>query len=395
MIRNRLIALLMGSTISAFGAWNTYHGASDLRGVSEDTLPEKPELVWRYNAGGSVLNTPVSDGKHIFFHSKKGRIIALDLKGAKVWDKQLTRTNNAGVEMPVRFEAPLVCGDGLVFAGSTKGTTYALDAKTGAVRWKYETGGVIIGSPNLMQCGIDDDRKDAKAQRKGNLSDLASSRSTLVLLDQSEGALHCVDPATGKRLWKTEGVERCDGAPGLGDGRIVFGSCLAALHVYSYEGKHLKNIEVGGDGQIAGGVAIADSLAFAGLRDGILICADLEKGDIVWSSDESRDETFSTPAVTSNKVVYSSDNGFVYAVNRKDGALLWKYNTEGLPTSPVVAHDKVVVSVDGALILLRLNDGRNVWTKEVSDEITSPAMTSGMVVVGADDGTMSAFGTKE
>ncbi len=391
MIRDKIILFLACCASVCWGAWPTYHGGADLRGVSDAELPDKPELLWRFNAGGEIYNTPVSDGERIFFSAKKGLVIALDLKGSKDWEKSFTRTNDAGQEMPVRFEAPLACADGKVFAGSTHGTLYALDAKTGVTAWQYDTGGVIVGSPNMM--GID--RKDAKTQSGKDLGDLASLRSRLVVLDQAEGALLCLELGTGKLLWKTEGVERCDGAPGVGDGWIVFGSCLAALHVYDVAGKPLKAIEVGGDGQIAGGVAVDGKRAFAGTRDGRLICADLETGDMVWSSDESEEQTFSTPAVTLKSVLYCSDDGFVYAVNRKDGTLQWKFDTGGSPSSPVVAKDKVVVSADGVLYVLGLADGRKLWSKEVSDEITSPAMIGGRVVVGADDGTVSAFGTKK
>jgi eukaryotic-like serine/threonine-protein kinase len=367
---SKMITLLACCATASFGAWPTYHGAADLRGVSEAVLSEKLELVWRYNAGGEIYSTPVSDGERIYFSAKKGQVVALDLKGSKVWKKEFVRTNDAGQEIPVRFEAPLACDDGLVFASSTRGTLYALDAKSGEEKWHYETGGIIAGSPNFI------------------------NPRNIVVLDQSEGALHCVDVTTGKLLWKSEGVERCDGVPGIGKGRIVFGSCLAALHVYGADGTHLNDIEVDGDGQIAGGVAVDGILAFAGLRDGSLVCADLEKGDVLWSSDESEDQAFSTPAVTGEWVIYSSDDGFVYAVDRKDGSLKWKLSTGGLPSSPVIAKDKVVVSADGVLHLLNLKDGSKLWSREISDDITSPAMVDGMVVVGADDGTVSAFGKK-
>jgi outer membrane protein assembly factor BamB len=191
-------------------------------------------------------------------------------------------------------------------------------------------------------------------------------------------------------------VERCDGSLGVGNERIVFGSCLAALHVYSAtNGIHLRDIELGGDAQIAGGAAVDGNHVFAGARDGRLLCADAETGELVWSSAESVEQTFSTPAVTTNLVVYSSDNGFVYALDRKTGALRWKFETGGYPTSPVVATDKVVVSADGVLYMLSLNDGRKLWSQEVSDEISSPALIGGMILVGADDGAVSAFGEKK
>jgi outer membrane protein assembly factor BamB len=362
---------------AARAEWSTYHGGADLRGVSESALPEAPQLLWRYNAGGAVNNTPVSDGERIFFAAKKGQVIALDLKGSEVWKKSFTRKNDAGAQMPVQFEAPLTCGGGLVLAGTTRGTLYALDANTGEEKWRYDTGGVLSGSPNFLF-----DREDAKAQRKA-----------VIVLDQSAGVLHAVDSATGKLLWKTDGVERCDGSPGVGGGRIVFGSCTAALHVYAAaDGKHLRDIEISGDAQVAGGAAIDGDLIFAGVRSGSLICADAESGTIVWSSIESQEQTFSTPAVTSGKVIYSSDNGFVYAITRADGRTLWSFKAGGLPTSPVVAKDKVAISSEGILYLLNLADGRKLWSQEISDEISSPALIGGMVVTGADDGTVTAFG---
>ncbi len=371
--RSTIAVVLLTCFVSpVFAEWPTYHGGADLRGVSEATLPETPQLLWRHNAGGPVCNTPVSDGERIFFATKKGNVIALNLTGSAVWQKNFMRTNDAGAEVPVQFDAPLACFGGTVLAGTTRGTLIALDAGTGAEKWRCETGGTILGSPNQI------------------------GTNQIVVINQSEGSLHGLELSSGKLLWKTEGVERCDGSPGVGNGRIIFGSCAAALHIYSAaDGKHLKNIEVGGDAQLAGGAAVAGNLVFAGARDGRLLCADAEAGDIVWSSAESQEQTFSTPAVTQDKVIYSSDNGRVYAVTREDGRLLWTFETGGLSASPVVAGDKVAVSADGVLYLLNLVDGRKLWSQEVSDDISSPALIGGMLVVGADDGTVTAFGKKE
>jgi outer membrane protein assembly factor BamB len=391
MMKGLIGTLCLCTSIGVFGDWPTYHGAPDLRGVSDASLVEPLSLAWRYNVGGAVSTTPVSDGERIFFAANKGRVVALDLNGTTIWERSFTRTNDAGQEMALRFEAPLVCADGLVFAGSSRGTLFALDAKTGATQWTYETDGIILGSANMILA----DRNDAETPEKNKLSAGASARSKIVVMDQSEGMLHCVDAGTGKRIWKTEGVERCDGAPGVGADRIVFGSCLAALHVYDTTGKHLKDIEVGGDGQIAGGVAIEGRLAYAGLRDGALVCVDVEQGEIVWSSEASKEQTFATPAVTAEAVVYTSDDGFVYAVDKKAGTLIWKFDTGGLPYSPVVTKDRVIIAADGLLYVLKLEDGTKLWSKEVSDEITSPALIGGLVVVGADDGTVTAFKGKE
>lgn len=367
MIWNRIITALLCCASVCWGDWPTYHGDASLSGVSEVELPDQPQLRWRFNASGAVYGTPVSDGKRIYFTAKKGQVIALDLDGSNLWTRQLKRKNDAGQELPERFEAPLVCSEGVLVASAVRGVVHALDAASGKLLWSYDTDGVLIGSPNRV-----DDQ--------------------VILLDQSEGSLHALEIKTGKLLWKTEPVERCDGVPGIGKNHIVFGSCLAAFHVFSREGKHLRDIEVGGDGQIAGGVAVLGSQAFGGTRDGRMFCVDLDSGKIIWSSDESDEPIFTTPAVTVDRVIYASDNGFIYCVNRTDGALVWKYDTEGVPYSPTVAGDKVVAVADGILFLLNLENGTKLWSKEISDDITSPALIDGVIAVGADDGTVSTWG---
>lgn len=360
------VVMLLTATVRA--SWPTYHGAPDLRGVATGALPEMPARIWRYDVGEPVDTTPVSDGTNLYFSARKGRVGALDLKGKLLWKKRFTRTNDVGQAMPVRMEAPLLCGNGLVLVGARRGTLYAVDAKSGAERWKYETGGTIVASPNWI---------DSKH---------------LVVMDQSEGILHALNAHSGALLWRTEGVERCDGTPGVDENRIVFGSCQAAFHLCTAKGKRLKDIDVGGDGQIAGGVAVDGTHAFAGTREGCLVCVELATGEILWCTDAAEDEAFATPAVISNRVVYASGDGRVLAVDRETGDPVWSFETGGSPSSPVIAGDKVAVSSDGTLYLLSLKDGRTLWSKAVSDEITSPAVVGNRIVVGTDDGSVLAFG---
>lgn len=367
MIKVGIIFLVASYTAVCWGAWPTYHGDASLSGISNETLPEQPQLRWRFNATGAVYATPVSDGKRIFYTAKRGKVAALDMDGSNLWTLELKRRNDAGQDVPERFEAPLVCFEGVLVASAVRGVVHGLDASNGKSLWSYDTGGVLIGSPNVAD-------------------------GQVILLDQSEGTLHALEIRTGKLLWKTEPIERCDGVPGIGKKHIVFGSCLAAFHVFSREGTHLRDIEVGGDGQIAGGVAVLGSRAFGGTRDGGMLCVDLDAGKILWSSDASDEPVFSTPAVTADRVVYASDDGCVYCVKRMDGALIWKYDTEGAPYSPVIAGDQVVAVADGVLFLLKLQDGTKVWSKELSDDITAPAIVDATIVIGADDGTVSCWG---
>lgn len=353
-------------TYAADGAWSTYHGDAQLTGYADVELPARPVERWRFRTGAWVVSPPVSDGKQIYVVSEKGQVQALDLAGRKQWEVVLKN---------VELGAPAAVRDGVLFAGSANGRLYALDTRTGETLWDYKVGETIMGSVNWV----------------------TPANGTLVVLvmAQEDGALHGVDPATGKRKWKGEPIDRCDGSPSVRGDEVLFGSCASALHVVSgATGKITTTIEAGDDedSQIASGTAVVGAWAYAGTRDGRFLCVDLAAGKILWVNKDNKKEAFTTPAVSKTHVVFGSDDGFVYALDPRTGATLWKTDTGGTPSSPVIARDKVVVSADGTLLLLNIETGERLWSKEISDEITSPSLIHGQIVVGTDDGVVVAFG---
>ena len=209
-------------------SWPTYHGDHALKGYTPTPLPEKLVRLWSYQAKGPVYATPVAAGDAIFSCTSDGWIFALDRSGTELWSRQFMRTSKAdGKQVPERFEAPISCFDTLVLLGSAHGTVYALDTKKGETRWTYDVGGPVLGTVN------------------GQTTAGENEPARLVVIGQDDGVLHCIDAASGLALWKTEGIDRCDGSPSVSQGIAVFGSCAAALHVFSMtDGAMLQTIEL-------------------------------------------------------------------------------------------------------------------------------------------------------
>ncbi|MCP4642645.1 MAG: PQQ-binding-like beta-propeller repeat protein [bacterium] len=354
--------------------WHTYHGGPSLDGVATANLPATLELKWRFMAGAPVRTTPVGGSGRIFFANTKGQVFAIDMDGAEVWAKSFVYTSShSGTVRDEAFDAPLVYMDDAVIAAGADGTLYSLSTEDGEERWKTETDGMFLGSPNL------------------HMSEKGPPR--LLVIEQGFGVLHCFDWTTGKPLWQTEGVDRCDGSPGVGGGVAVFGSCAAALHVFSAEtGEFFREVAIDEDSQVAGGVTVIGDSAFSGSRSGKVLHANTKTGAMVWINDENEDEIFTTPAVDDAHVVFGSADGVVACLDRATGVSQWSVQTDGMASSPVIVGDKVVVASDGTLHLFGLNDGEALWSMEVSDDITSPGVIGNLVVVGSDDGTVAAFG---
>lgn len=356
--------------LDAGAAWSTYHGLPSLTGLAGCSVASPLRPLWRFTAGAAVRNTPVVSGGLVLFSNDKGKVFGVDAEGREVWSREFTAsTRPDGTPRPAAFDAPLACFAGRLYAVDADGLVFALDAATGEERWRADVGAPVMGTPNGSE-----------------------EHAALYVIAQDDGALHCFDLSTGAFRWKSEGPSRCDGSPGVGHGKVVYGSCASALHVYAASTGALEhNIAIADESQVASGVAIDGGAVFTGCRSGVVLQANLDTGALTWSVQATDAEIFTTPAVDAKSVVLGGQDGFFYAIERTTGAVRWKFETRGTPVSPVIAGDTVIAASDGTLYLLALADGAERWSYEVSDLITAPAVAGSLVFVGCDDGTVAAF----
>jgi outer membrane protein assembly factor BamB len=352
--------------------WNTFHGDNAMCGVADGTISDSPVVLWSVMAGAPVRQPLVVHKGIIVAVNAISEVLALKSDGTILWRHAL-KAPEPGSEnkREVRIEAPILAVAGRVFVGADLGDVVALDIATGEERWWTSIGGAVRGTPNYS----DDGRH-------------------VFVIDQDEGALVCLDADTGATVWRYTGPDRSDASPAVSGNVAVFGSCASALHVVSLDsGKHLHDIAIeDGGGQIAGGAAVADGHAYAGVRDGRVVCADIETGKFIWTTTVSELEVFCTPAVNAAWVIVTSYDGKVHGLNRETGEIRWQRELGGIPSSAVIVDDKIVVTTDGTLYLLNLETGEPVWEQHIADEITSPAVLEGMILVGSEDGMITALG---
>lgn len=362
---------------NAVSSWPVYHGDAALSGVAGTSLPDKLMVLWRHKVGAGVSVSPVIGGNMIFFVAENGYLSALTPQGEKIWSRGIEKDSvsvEAGNDRARKFVTqPLFIRDTIV-TGSDDGWLYAMESATGKILWRYKVGQSINGTANWLEQAGD-------------------SACGIVVISQWDGKVHCIDLVSGKARWTSPEVAECDGSPGIGSDFVVFGSCDMALHMLSSsKGAVLGSVSLGDEGQVAGGVAVSGSLAFAGTYNGTIACADVRKKTIVWTNRVAKAEAFATPAVTTDRVVAGSNDGFVYCLDRRDGKKVWGFNAGDTVLSPVVAGDKIVVSSGGTLYFLKLQDGSKVWSVKAGDRISSPAVADGKVVIGTDDGFIIMYG---
>lgn len=364
-------------------AWRTYHGSSSMDGLAEGKVPDTPVKLWRVKLGGAVSDTPVAGDGRIFCVAGGEKVFALDMTGKEHWRKAIeTPVVDATTAPPPGGDAgivtPLIYTAGMIVFGTGSGSVMAMDGASGKTKWKYETGGVVMGTPNYAV--LDD-----------------GARCVITIIEQQEGVVHGIDAVTGEKAWIAEPTARCDGSAAVLDGKVVFGSCAAAIHILNAgTGKYEGDIGLGEGCEMAGGLALSGKYVYSGNRSGTLVCGNLEKAEEVWTNEDGGGgELFTAPAVSKDRVVFFGADGTVYGLARDTGKKVWSFDSGAMvPVAPVIAGDNAIVVTDGKLVFLALADGKKGWSYTAGDEATAPAVVDGKIIVGTGTGEVIAFGVK-
>ena len=118
--------------------------------------------LWKHKTGGPVPSTPAVEGDTLYVGSYDGKLHALDTRtGATRWkfstggERRFEAKGLHGYQpknqtmadiFDVFLSSPVVAR-GTVYFGSGDGNVYALDAVSGAMKWKFQTGDVVHASP--------------------------------------------------------------------------------------------------------------------------------------------------------------------------------------------------------------------------------------------------------
>jgi len=124
---------------------------------------------------------------------------------------------------------------------------------------------------------------------------------------------------------------------------------------------------------LAGGLTAGENRIFVGSENGELFALDAKNGDLVWQS-KVKGEIIASPAVDSGSVVVNTVSGVVEAFNVSDGKKQWLVEQEVPPLSlrgtsaPVIAAGGVLVgSASGDLTVYILENGQEGWTAQIGE----------------------------
>src|SRR3989339_958852 len=132
-MKKLLVLILAVSALNA-ADWPQFRGNNALTGISTDSLPEKPSLLWTYETKDNVQSQAVIAGNSVFVSTDR-KIFALELSTGKLlweYEKPEWRPSSSGSIK----SSPLV-SDGVLYSGDASGFFYALETSTGKPKWSF------------------------------------------------------------------------------------------------------------------------------------------------------------------------------------------------------------------------------------------------------------------
>jgi len=334
---------LLLSTLIIVGGCAT----SDQR-VTPD-LPFPLTTTWRVSpsplpdaaAQHAITGPLITDGEAVFLTTDAGMVRALELPtGETRWEVTLA----PGV---------LSVSGGTVFLRRAEGGVDALDAKAGTILWQSHA-----GSPGDLAAAPDGEH-------------LAVLGRTATLLSAR----------TGDKIWTTRSLGTFTTAPLFASDRMVAGTREGAIHCIELAtGKLLWTYQTQAP-VLAAPIADRSGRVFLGTGDGRLLALSLHSGKRIWEWKTGVETDF--PAVCYKDVVlFVPHDAVVLALRRNTGHLAWRTVIPSRPLAPPMLHgDVLLIACYGsrenrtALIALDIITNRRLGaTFETQGETTTPPL---------------------
>ena len=369
MIRFKLfISIILVSILSACGDEDNSEPPAELISFEASA---RMDLIWSSHSDGGVgeqylsIENLLLDDK-IVTAGRDGDVSVINKADGEIIDEiDLDTILSAGVG-----------GNKNVWLFATRdGEVVAVDAVTGNVSWKVNVPSEVLSTPVIYK--------------------------NTVLVRTVDGQIVSLDIGSGKIRWSYRQTKppltlRGSSSPVLARDRIYVGMANGRLVSLSPDSGEViwdvaqtvpqghseiqRLVDIDGRAELYGHVLYAASY------QGRVTAIDVLRGQFLWARPFS---SYTGVTIDENNLYSSDDRSHVWAIDRLNGATLWKQEKLQARnvTRPVLVGDYVVVGdYDGYLHVMSRFDGRFVARVSVGDDIDGDTDEHGIIVPPQVDG---------
>ena len=347
---------------------------------------------WKFAAKGRIASTAAVANGTVYFGAYDGNLYALETgtgqlkwKFATEGEHRFAATHLHGSQpmkevMPDPFDCYLsspAIWNGTVYFGSGDGNVYAVDANTGALKWKFKTGDVVHASPAIA---------DGK-----------------VYIGSWDSYFYALDAATGKEVWRFKTGEDPDihnqvgiqSSAAVVDGVVYFG-CRDA-HLYALNAKTGEKkwaFATKGSWVIASPAVRDGEVYFATSDSGLVYELDAKTGNVSFSLNLQRWPSFSSPAIAGGVLYEGSNSGHMNAVDLVNRKVAWSFETDAArKNGPMYTKADGSPNYEAAFNSDFYDDMMAGYARmqSVGPILSSPVVVDNVVYFGGTDGILYAL----
>lgn len=291
--------------------------------------------VWRINAGQGISGGVGADGRMVVVATAKGEVLAFDSGGKALWTARVTSEVLA---------APQIA-EGLVLVRSGDNRIFGIDAADGKRKWVYQRSTPALSLRSNV--GVTVAGKAALAGFPGGklvaiaLNNGATIWEATVAMPKGATELERVSDVTSAPV--VAGREVCAAAY---QGRVSCFDLASGNHLWSRDMSSAAGIDVD-----ARNIYVTDD-------KGAVLALDRANGATMWKQDKLFMRQVSRPIALSSHVAVGDYQGVVHLLRRDNGAFAARFNTDssGIAAEPQrVERGFLMQTRNGGLYALTVN----------------------------------------
>jgi len=263
--------------------------------------------------------------------------------------------------------APVINSNGIIYIGDYLGTFYAIDSKTGELKW----------TPDSVQY---------EAMDGGIHNSAALAQDGTIYISAYGGTYLFAFTSTGKLKWRYRIAGPNDGgsSPVIGSDGVIYIAAREEGRVFAINPDGTKKWEylISGSHVNSSPVLGSDGAVYVAWRmmgfDGYVTSLDSE-GNLRWQSDDINPDPFAGLSIDANDNIYIGSSyfagtGYLRSLNPADGKLNWSFPLGGRVNVPANIDDNGIIYItnEGGIIFILNSDGNMVGTLSTGINISEP-----------------------
>ncbi|MBQ7734072.1 MAG: PQQ-binding-like beta-propeller repeat protein [Synergistaceae bacterium] len=232
----------------------------------------------------------------------------------------------------------------------------------------------------------------------GVTSGIAISGHTLFVGSET-GRFYALNKDTGSEIWAYKGSSTVKGTPSVIGSNVVFAQgdgTITCLKISDGSLVWQSLPHSGEDNSLQDGTTAGDGMIFVSRLNGKLYALDQKNGHLLWTYEGSEQGLRSAPGYGDGFVFLGGYDGIMSIITPNNGKRVNGGGAGGAINTPVVKNGKVYYSSwDGSVQSVQIKDVIPLWDTKVGDPVaTSPAVGEGIVAVGTSRGIVAAIDDK-